>query len=163
MTKTARLFLLLFLTFAMPLQAQEPESDDRIQLGGIELTLGIPQEEALRKLASVYDLNYINPRAGWFVQRRGAPFDVVGVVGFTDNRLTFANAVWGPNNQTARALATALSDAVRSVAPLVRMCAVSVEPITGGTATTIQCGRHEIQVSSSTDSKFFVSVNETLR
>ena len=164
MTKTARLFLLLFLTFAMPLQAQEPESDDRIQLGGIELTLGIPQEEALQKLASVYDLNYINPRAGWFVQRRGGPpFDVVGVVGFTDNRLTFANAVWGPNNQTAQALATALSDAVRSVAPLVRMCAVSVEPITGGTATTIQCGRHEIQVSSSTDSKFAVSVNETLR
>ena len=56
MTKTARLFLLLFLTSAMPLQAQEPESDDRIQLGGIELTLGIPQEEALQKLASVYNL-----------------------------------------------------------------------------------------------------------
>ena len=164
MTRTARLLPLLFLTFAMPLQAQEQESDDRIQLGGIELTLGMPQEEALQKLASVYDLNYRNPRAGWLVQRRGGPpFDVVGSVGFTDNRLTFANAVWGPNNQTAQDLATALSDAVRAVAPSVRMCAVSVELITGGTATTIQCGRHEIQVFSSTDSKFAVSVNETLR
>ena len=164
MTRTVRLLPLLFLTFAMPLQAQEPESDDRIQLGGIELTLGMPQEEVLQKLASVYDLNYINPRAGWFVQRRGGPpFDVVGVVGFTDNRLTFANAVWGPNNQTAQDLATTLSDAVRSVAPSVRMCAVSVEPLSGGTETTIRCGRHEIQMLAFTDSNRAVSVNVTLR
>ena len=78
MTRTARLFPLLFLTFAMPLQAQEQESDDRIQLGGIELTLGMPQEEALQKLASVYTVNY-DPRAGWSVMRRGGPpFFAVG-------------------------------------------------------------------------------------
>ena len=50
----------------MPLQAQEQESDDHIQLGGIELTLGMLQEEALQKLSSVYDLNYRNPSAGHF-------------------------------------------------------------------------------------------------
>ena len=63
MTRTVRLLPLLFLTFAMPLQAQEQESDDHIQLGGIELTLGMLQEEALQKLSSVYDLNYRNPSA----------------------------------------------------------------------------------------------------
>ena len=66
MTRTVRLLPLLFLTFAMPLQAQEQESDDHIQLGGIELTLGMLQEEALQKLSSVYDLNYRNPSAGHF-------------------------------------------------------------------------------------------------
>ncbi len=107
MTRTVRLLPLLFLTFVMPLQAQEQESDDHIQLGGIELTLGMLQEEALQKLSSVYDLNYRDPSAGWFVQRRGGPpFEIVGIVGFTNNRLTFANALWGPNNQTAQDLAT---------------------------------------------------------
>ena len=48
------------------------------------------QEEALQKLSSVYDLNYRDPSAGWFVQRRGGPpFEIVGIVGFTNNRLTF--------------------------------------------------------------------------
>ncbi len=164
MTRTVRLLPLLFLTFAMPLQAQEQESDDHIQLGGIELTLGMLQEEALQKLSSVYDLNYRDPSAGWFVQRRGGPpFEIVGIVGFTNNRLTFANALWGPNNQTAQDLATTLSDAVRSVAPSVRMCAVSVEPLSGGTETTIRCGRHEIQMLAFTDSNRAVSVNVTLR
>ena len=64
MTRTAKLLPLLFLTFATPLQAQEQESGNRIQLGEIELTLGMPQEEALQKLASVYTVNY-DPRAGW--------------------------------------------------------------------------------------------------
>ena len=165
MTRTARLFPLLFLTFAMPLQAQEQESDDRIQIGGIELTLGMPQEEALEKLASVYDVNY-DPRVGWSVMRRGGPpFSMIGNISFTNNRLAFASASWWPrpDNQTAKDLATTLNDAIRAVAPSVRMCAVSVEPITGGTATTIQCGRHEIFLFSPTDPSFGVSVNETLR
>ena len=167
MTRTARLLPLLFLTFVMPLQAQEQESDDRIQLGGIELTLGMPQEEVLQKLASVYTVNY-DPRAGWSVIRRGGPpFFVVGNISFTNSRLTFASASWWPrpDNQTAKDLATALSDAIRAVAPSVRMCAVSVEPseIAGGTETTIQCGRHEISVISPTDPTFDVSIYETLR
>ena len=98
MTRTARLFPLLFLTFAMPLQAQEQESDDRIQIGGIELTLGMPQGEALEKLASVYDVNY-DPRAGWSVMRRGGPpFSMVGNISFTNNRLAFASASWWPSS-----------------------------------------------------------------
>jgi hypothetical protein len=109
------------------------------------------QEEALRKLAIVYDVRAIDNAPGhWNVLRKGGPpYRSIGIVAFRAGRLIFASKSWGPaqDNPTADALASALHDAVESLSTAGHStCELSVMTQIEGSVTVFACGRHRLSV-----------------
>jgi hypothetical protein len=151
--------------------AQSQTQDTQIQLGVADLTLGMPQAEALRRLALIYDLNYAAGSPGAWIVLRKDPRTVVGNVSFRNERLVFVNKGWAPafaENQTARAVSQALHDAVQAVAGQGRECRVSAETLDSAPGlqplyrTTVHCGRRRLNVTASQDPRMLVDVSETL-
>jgi hypothetical protein len=165
MIKRTGLFLAVALAATSNSFAQFPDPDSQIQLGGIQLQFGMTQEDALRKLAVVYNVKYLDNSPGnWAVtSRSGPPYRLVGTVVFGNEKLVAVDKSWGPDNQTARGLAAALSDALRATADAGRACTVSVEAIAVGSQTTIECGTHRIVVLAPQDANYSVGVSEIIR
>jgi len=156
------LVLLLTAGFAAPL-AQSDEADTRIKLGGIDLRLGMPQDDVLRKLGLMYDVR--DSSGGWMIYRRGGPpFELIGNISFTNERLSFVSRHREPHQQEARSLAVDLHNAVNTAAPGGRTCTVSTESFGDGlVSTVIQCGRRRISVFGSTDSKVAATISESVK
>jgi|SoiMethySBSTD1v2_1073268.scaffolds.fasta_scaffold28301_2 hypothetical protein len=57
-------------------EAQVRTSDLQIQLGGIDLVLGMAQDDALRKLSAVYNVNFDNGK--WNVTKKGSSYRPLG-------------------------------------------------------------------------------------
>lgn len=149
-------------------QAQPTDTNQAIQLEGVQLSLGMPQEDVLRKLAVVCDVNHVADVAGnWSVTRRGVPRSRrdVGIVVFGGGKLSFVSKNWGPefDNQTARAVSMSLHNAVEAVVGEgARPCNVSVETAGKGHKTVISCGPHRIEVFAPSDSEYTATVREVL-
>jgi hypothetical protein len=150
-----RSMILLFLTVALATPHAQRQDQEKTQLGGIELTLGMPQDDVLRKLGIVYHITYNDSVGEWSVMRNGDPlYRLVGTVAFRNERLISVSKEWGPGleNRTAAALATALLQAVQSIAGQdSRLCLVSVEPFGSSDVaqTVITCGRRRLSVLGS--------------
>ena len=150
-----------------PARSQDPEI--QLQLGGIELALGMAQEDVLRKLAVLYDVRHMDNAPGnWTVLRKGGPpYRMVGAVSFRTGRLTFVNKHWGPgsDDQSASAMAMALHDAVQALTVNgARSCAASVEAVSATISQTVfQCGRRRLVVVAPSDRDTQAGVSETLQ
>jgi hypothetical protein len=123
------------------------------------------KEEALRKLTAAYDVQPFDKSSkNWVVtSKNGPPYRRIGTVVFNNERLVVVSRSWGPANQTARALAAALTDAVQSASEQQRACTVAVETVTVGSQTVIECGTHRITVLVPKDSKYGTGIDETIR
>jgi hypothetical protein len=148
-------------------QAQPADLDPAIQLEGVQLSLGMPQEDVLRKLAPVCEVNQVANVAGnWSVTRRGEPRSRhVGIVVFGGGKLSFVLKNWGPefDNQTASAASLSLHKAVEAVVGGgARACNVSVKTADKGHKTVISCGPHRIEVFAPSDPAYTTTVQEVL-
>jgi hypothetical protein len=148
--KVSQLAVGLFSVLAVAVPtAHAQDSDNSILLGGIQLELGMSQEDVLRKLGVVYSITHWESSPGnWVVTRRGGP--IIGQVFFKTEKLTGVNKQWGADDdETAGAFARALREAVESVTRgEVRNCMISTatESTSDGWRTTIDCGRHRLWV-----------------
>jgi hypothetical protein len=142
----------------------------RISIGGIELQLGMPQEEALRKLSVLYRVQDLSP-GSWVVLRENrGEYAPLGSITFTDDRLTFASRSWTPPgpNQSADSLARAFFDAVRSMTGGgTRTClvATSEQSTTVGTMRQIEltCQGRIVTIAAVLNSNTVVGIDETIR
>jgi len=143
-----------------------PKSDLVIDVGGIQLELGMPQDDALARLATLYDLRHQDSAPGnWTVVRRGGPsYDFLGSLSFQDGKLAFVTRSWDSlHDQTTNDLALALHRALKSLpAGQARTCIISTS-VTGIVVdTTLQCGRRKFSILASTDGSTTASINETI-
>ena len=88
----AQLWLLASFTLTAALatpNAQRQSQDDlHIQLAGIDLTLGMRQDEALGKLSAVYAVSFVEAYKQWTVSEKNRPsYRPIGAVSFRMDRL----------------------------------------------------------------------------
>src|SRR3989442_110685 len=121
----------LTLTVALATPRAQPQSQDdlHIQLAGIDLTLGMRQDDALRKLSAVYAVSYDEAYKQWTVSEKDrSSYRQIGAVSFRTDRLVVVHKEWfNIYDTTATAHAMATSNAVQAVAGQARACTVSVE------------------------------------
>jgi hypothetical protein len=140
-----------------------------MQIGGIDLSLGMRQEDVLRQLGVAYDLQHIDSDPGnWMVNRKGGPPILpMGALGFRNNRLYFMSRTWGPigqNNQTASGLSAALFNAIKAVAGQGRQCELSTRGVSPALQQIVfQCGRHELSIDVTQDPQMWILVHESVR
>lgn len=166
--KRSGLISVLAVSIAVYSYAQPRNQDSLIQLGGIQLELGMSQEEALRKLSVVYDVRHVDSTPGnWIILRKGGPpYRNIGLVAFTRERLGSVSRSWGPesDNQTASALAASIHGAVESVAGSGRACNVSARGTAGSqTMVVLQCGRRQVSIFVPLNSEYAAGVSEEVR
>ena len=143
---------------------QSNPSDSTIVFGDFVLTLGANQDETLDKLAAVFDLK--NANGNWLIaQKGGPPFAFLGVVAFRNQKLTYASKSWGPDIQSAAALAHALHNAVSAAYGSQRGgCDVSTATMgTDAVETVIQCGRHRLDIYGALNAETRSTINESIR
>ena len=88
-----RFILALALIFGVSTgpNAQTRTADTTIQFSGFDLTLGMAQEDVLRKLSSVYTITASDDVRGmWMVMQR-QPTEMIGHVAFRNEKLTFVS------------------------------------------------------------------------
>lgn len=144
---------------------QTRPQESTILIGGLNVRLGADQGDTLRQLGTVYDLRHNDNAPGtWGVVRKSGVHDVVGVVAFTNQKVTMANKNWGPDVQSASRLAQVLHEAVTIVYSGQRdSCSVSAATIgTIGVQTDIQCGRRRLSVVGFTDPGRSSIINESI-
>jgi hypothetical protein len=163
--------LLSLFTAVLTLNAAPAKPQDTkpsIDLGGFSVSLGMQQDDVLRKLAVIYELRSMNDGPGsWIVVRKGGPpYQVIGTIGFRNDRLTFASRSWVPNGREPAAdeLARALRNAFASlIANGHSLCAVSTTTSSTGSDTTFECGRHTLSVfAPESGSNVAVGINESI-
>jgi len=135
---------------------QSNPSDSTIVFGDFVLTLGANQDETLDKLAAVFDLK--NANGNWLIaQKGGPPFAFLGVVASSKS--------WGPDIQSAAALAHALHNAVSAAYGSQRGgCDVSTATMgTDAVETVIQCGRHRLDIYGALNAETRSTINESIR
>ena len=127
MKKRHALLTIIALLLAVETSAQTASVDNSIRLGGIDLTLNMRQADVLKKLSDIYDVRHMEGADGnWLVARRGGPpYQIIGTLGFGNERLAFVSKAWEPeNNQTADNVTTALHNAARGLVGDGRVCKV---------------------------------------
>ena len=150
-----RIALMLLVVMASSLGCSAGDPEDRIQLGDVELVLGMAEEEARARLDASYTLKATS-QGGWSVEPLGNPASNLGTVHFTDGRLDYVGKAWRPETQTATALAatfhTAVNEAIRRGDP---NCLVSTSESpgaapNGGTRgfVTLKCGTRTLSLYS---------------
>ena len=148
--------------------AQNSGPATRLLIGGVELQLGMDQNQALTNLGILYEIRHVDSQPGtWVVTRKGGPpYRFIGSLGFMSERLTFASRSWGPEleEQTATGLAKALHEAVRSVSANGQSrCIVSVNDNQAQWfETVLECGQRRLSIMASSDRDYLSGVSETI-
>ena len=142
-------------------------SASKLLLGGIEVRLGMTQDEALRKLSAIYELRHMDNAPGaWFVLRKAQQmFEPIGSLTFSSDRLTFATHSLGPGlkEQTAAAVARTLYDAVEAVtAGGQSPCVVGTYDVDSLFRTVLNCPGRRLTITGSRDANVAVSIEETI-
>jgi hypothetical protein len=145
-----------------------------IELGGIEVSLGMPQEDVLRRLSAAYQTTYSENSKSWdVIGGTGTQPRFIGSLTFQAARLVMVVKEWWQpiGSDTASAHAVALRNALESVTKTSgSACKVTPQPehtlqaIPGMTSavTWIQCGRRTIELVSSSDGRMGPTVREIL-
>jgi hypothetical protein len=161
---------------AVAARAQSQDQDAGIRLAGIDLRLGMRQEDALRDLSAVYSVIFDESYNRWDVWAKDRASKQIGTLSFRSGRLAAVSKEWFEFGETsATSHGMAVSNAVRAVVGESRTCTVSVEerrqisppPVTPalptmGYWTTIACGRRKVMMYSSVDSREVSRVLEVL-
>lgn len=159
------LAVLVFLTASLDAQ-QKPRADTTIQIGGVDMSIGMSQDDALTPLAHLYDVRHQDNLPGfWTVVRRGGPpYEIIGSLSFGDGRLVAATKTWGqPKERTAQGHAAAMFDALRAITNgSVKSCAVEVDPRPQVRSSLITCGLRTVHVYSPMNSDYEATVDETI-
>lgn len=164
MKATTRHAVLAFLLLAPLVGAQTRQGHGlTLDVGGISLQLGMQQDDALKRLMSVYEVRHQDSVAGlWLVYRKGGPpYEVVGNVTFRDQVLMFISRNWA-SDQTANGLALPLHSALQSVSKESPVCNVSMNSAGNVNFTVFQCGRHRFNVSGSSDRSNEAGISESV-
>jgi len=148
--------------------AQDMELTTSLPLGEVEVRLGMDADQVLSRLRGAYDVTQMDGNVGaWWISRKGGPpYRVVGSVGFTNQRLTFASRSWGPDadRQTAGSLAAALQDAVRALSgsgpPRCILSTNDNQP--QWFQTVMECGPRRLAIITSPDGAFTTAVHEMI-
>jgi len=82
-----------------------------ILLGTVDLTLGMPQQLVLNRLADQFDVRKYDD-SNWFVYPKGRSASSLGTLVFTDQKLSAVFKDWGTNEQKASQLVIALYDVI---------------------------------------------------
>jgi len=109
---TSRRFVLL-LTLAL---AWSTVARGQVQLGNVAVTLGEPRAAVLARLNAEYRVDSM----GFVWKRDGPPFEVLGTIGFTKDRLTYLTRSWDLGARDERGVFEAV---IRSLSQLTdRQC-----------------------------------------
>jgi hypothetical protein len=150
---------------AVPAMGQQPAPDTVLQIAGLEVWLGMPQDQALQRLSSAYDVRHADGMPGnWMIFRKGGyPRDLLGDVTFKDNRLSFAAKTWADSNVDSKNFAAAAYRALAALAMSAgRPC--SIEFVERPVAVAdVKCGRKTVRVVSPSDPKIAASVAEMIQ
>lgn len=176
--------ILTYLTFGLVLgtqvgrvtTSQRPSapSAESIDVGGIELRLGMSKAEVLSRIA---DKGYASGTGDGVNlpilegHGKGQASSLLGLVSFENNRLTFINRVWTPDNDNGPAIARGLygvfSDAQRQGRTVCTMSTDSRQsPSADIKEVSFTCGQSRkvifLQLTHYQEQDF-VSVSETLK
>jgi hypothetical protein len=139
--------LMIGVLVVVPLFAQQPS----LQVGGIELTLGMTQDAVLERLTRVYDVRHIDESSGaWVVVRRGGPpFETIGSVSFAKSRLTFISKDWAQSRtDDGTAFARALTKVLQPLDGA--RCTIRFQEREEFTQARLMCGDREIDITAGT-------------
>ncbi len=89
---TLCIFTLTVLTSAAWCQTAR-HVEDKIWVG-MELKLGLPKDAVIGQLAESYTLEKNGTVDNWFVKSKAAPFDRLGLISFTNGKLSCATRLW---------------------------------------------------------------------
>jgi hypothetical protein len=128
-----------------------------IWLGSTELTIGMPRDAAIARLAQLYEVEKMEDDGSWLVQDKGIhdkdhPPHLVGTVSFTNESLISVNKFWGPEDQHRGAeFAQSLYGAIASLVNSGKTgCHISVgenqQPTGESKIAFISCGDRFIRV-----------------
>ena len=77
---------------------QGATSHDAIELGATKLSIGMPQDSVIAKLAEEYKVE--KEGGGWLIeQKEGPPFPPVANIAFENGKLQEVRKYWGPEDQ----------------------------------------------------------------
>jgi hypothetical protein len=179
-TRTIVLATTLFMiaTTAATVGAQRATVDNRIQIGGINLILGTAQADVLRNLSAAYRVVYDAAYSRWDISEKSTDASrLLGSVSFRAERLVWVSKEWHDiRDDSASGHALSLANAIQAVSgENGRSCNVRSErekelasavvaPPSGilSRVSIIACGRHRIEITSSSDSRVVTSVREIL-
>jgi hypothetical protein len=157
MARTAWLVFALTLipvTLAPSAIAQAPAPADRLQLGSVELTLGMPENAALTALKRKYHVERARSAGDDWAVSQGTK--TLGVASFSAGKLSRASKTWlSTEDRAAASLAGQLYQLAGEFASEGRtQCTLSAKPyrITGaeGRVVTLVCGAKSVQLFQST-------------
>jgi hypothetical protein len=119
------------------------------QIGSVPLRLGEGRDTVMSKLSQKYHVT----DAGVVTSKAGPPYEIMGVVNFTGDRLTFVNRMWPIDATDDQSLMRGVIRAMKRLEGE-DLCLVTSkrlnEPEVDSEAITVSCGRHAIHISAGT-------------
>lgn len=136
---------------------QGATSHDAIELGATKLSIGMPQDSVIAKLAEEYKVE--KEGGGWLIeQKEGPPFPPVANIAFENGKLQEVRKYWGPEDQAKGVeFATTLYGLIASFSEEGRRnCIISVGETYGpdynNKSAFISCGQKRIEISIAAES-----------
>jgi hypothetical protein len=98
--------VLLGILVAVPIAYTQQQRPESIEIGGVLLHIGMPQDSVISKIAeSGLTVTHVNYSTNWVVSQKNDKneFDALGMLAFTDSRLTWASRSWGDSADSGAA------------------------------------------------------------
>ena len=153
-------------------QMEPPVTQTTIYIG-TELQLGIPRDTVIARLGTNYKVVKIEGAGDdWIVEEKNDPSNIVGSVGFTNGKLTYAAKDWTQGDEDNYALAQALRGAMAQMGTEGQHSCFfetpsSRSPVAEMTYLRFYCGPKRIDITTTdvlngTDKGRYVSITEVL-
>ncbi|HXM23969.1 MAG TPA: hypothetical protein VN948_22120 [Terriglobales bacterium] len=99
-----------------PLTQDVPSKQPTIYIG-MELQLGMSRDGVITRLAATYRVVKVQGEEGdtWIVEEKNDPITIIGALGFTAGKLTYASRSWTQGNEDTYAFAQALWGAMAQI------------------------------------------------